>query len=382
MRFMSFKILAACTLLPPVLYILTAFTLERQLQQRFARGVEEAYLGEPRLILDGSLRLKDALKANIENHIDSFPLIRFGIAVRVTVVTKTGKILYPRIFEQDNPADGPAEPMRVARDNYALLTEGLVVQVETKFEHNRILSNALLGLYVSLSLLLLFWHFRSAGRRINQEDSERHREIERLLSLEAENTRSLKNLLGERERLRLEFERLKTVRENEHARAEQNEEDLVEEITTLERKLDENVLHQSSQEQEIHSLREKIAAIEKDRLKEERYRLKTEADVRKRFNALYKNILINERALTGFVELNEDLKLKAEEIVHQLNAAPDLVSIKRKVFGRKNRETVLEVVFAYKGRLYFRRGADRRVEILAVGTKNTQARELEFISTL
>ena len=82
------------------------------------------------------------------------------------------------------------------------------------------------------------------------------------------------------------------------------------------------------------------------------------------------------------VEANEDLRLKAEEVIHQLNAAPDLVPIKRKVFGKKNRETVLEVVFAYKGRLYFRKGIDRRVEVLAVGTKNTQGRELEFLSSL
>lgn len=382
MRFISFKILAACILLPPVLYILTIYTLERQLQQRFTKGVEEAYLGEPRPILDGSLRLKDALKANIGNYLQSIPLIRFGISVRVTVVTKTGKILYPKVFEQENTDAGTAEPIQVAMDNYALLNEGLLVQVETKFEHNRLLSNALLGLYVSITLLLLYGHYRSAGRKISQVDSERRREIERLLKLEEENTQSLKNLLGDRERLRAEFDRLKATREKEHTRAEQNEEDLIEEITSLERKLDENVLRQSSQEQEIQSLREKLAAIEKDRRKEEKYRLKSEAEVRKRFTSLYKNILINERAVAGFVELNDDLKLKAEEIVHQLDSNPELVAIKRKVFGKKNRETVLEVVFAYKGRLYFRRGADRRVEILAVGTKNTQVRELEFIGNL
>jgi hypothetical protein len=52
------------------------------------------------------------------------------------------------------------------------------------------------------------------------------------------------------------------------------------------------------------------------------------------------------------------------------------------VFGKKNRETVLEVVFAYKGRLYFRKREDRRVEVVAIGTKNTQERELEFLANL
>ena len=104
--------------------------------------------------------------------------------------------------------------------------------------------------------------------------------------------------------------------------------------------------------------------------------------LRKRFATLYKNIAVNDRAIEGLVDLNDELRLKAEEIVHQLNSNPDLVTVKRKVFGKKNRETVLEVVFAYKGRLYFRRGADRRVEVLAVGTKNSQERELEFLGNL
>jgi hypothetical protein len=75
------------------------------------------------------------------------------------------------------------------------------------------------------------------------------------------------------------------------------------------------------------------------------------------------------------------MRLKAEEVIHQLNAAPDLVVVKRKVFGKKNRETVLEVVFAYKGRLYFRR-REGRVDVVAIGTKNTQERELEFLASL
>ena len=59
----------------------------------------------------------------------------------------------------------------------------------------------------------------------------------------------------------------------------------------------------------------------------------------------------------------------------------DLVAVKRKVFGKKNRETVLDAVFAFKGRLYFRKRDDRRVEVVAIGTKNTQELELEFLSS-
>ena len=43
---------------------------------------------------------------------------------------------------------------------------------------------------------------------------------------------------------------------------------------------------------------------------------------------------------------------------------------------------MLEVIFAYKGRLYFRNTKDKRVEVPAIGTKNTQARELEYLAKL
>ena len=179
-----------------------------------------------------------------------------------------------------------------------------------------------------------------------------------------------------------EFERLKSAMEGERARAERNEGDLIAEIESLEKKLNENLGDQGTREEEIRSLSEKIALLEKEQRREDRGRQKTAAAIEKRFATLYKSILVNARAVDGFLDLNEELRLKAEEVIHQLNANSDLVAVKRKVFGKKNRETVLEVVFAYKGRLYFRKREDRRVEVVAIGTKNTQERELEFLSSL
>ena len=102
----------------------------------------------------------------------------------------------------------------------------------------------------------------------------------------------------------------------------------------------------------------------------------------KRFKTLYKNLAFHERAIDGFRDFEEDMKLKCEEVIHLLNSEPDKVIIKRKVFGKKNRETVFEVIFSYNGRLYFRKLKDGSIEVLAVGTKNTQDRELEFLDRL
>ena len=81
--------------------------------------------------------------------------------------------------------------------------------------------------------------------------------------------------------------------------------------------------------------------------------------------------------------MNEEMKIKAEEVIYQLDQDPSLVTIKRKVFiGKRDRKTIMEVIFGYKGRLYFRNSKDSGIEVLAIGTKNTQAREMEFLNKL
>lgn len=74
--------------------------------------------------------------------------------------------------------------------------------------------------------------------------------------------------------------------------------------------------------------------------------------------------------------------MKAEEVIHYFNEDPGLFRIMRKEFGHKDHQTVLELLFGYKGRLYFRNSKDRGVEVLTIGTKNTQAREFEFLAKL
>jgi len=39
-------------------------------------------------------------------------------------------------------------------------------------------------------------------------------------------------------------------------------------------------------------------------------------------------------------------------------------------------------VFAYKGRLYFSKTKENRIEILMIGDKNSQNKDLEFINNL
>lgn len=383
MRHVSIRILACCILLPPLLYLATVAALEVFLAREIRRGLEENLLGDTRPLLEGSLRLQAAVQANVERHLERSPWRKAGVAVRASVKTTGGKPVYPAFVEEErSPGQGGAEPLAVARENFRLLEEGLLVEAEVRLEHNRPLSNALLALYVAAALSVLFGHYRRAVRKSRSEEEERRRETERLAALQAETSARLAAVEREREALAAEARALEERVKSERLRAERNEDDFIREIEDLETKLAEHLARQEKQREEIEALRETLVGLDREQRREERARVKAEEAIRRRLNTLYKNIAVNDRAVQGMAELTEELRLKAEEVIHQLNAAPDLVTVKRKVFGKKNRETVLEVVFAYKGRLYFRRGPDRRVEVLAVGTKNTQERELEFLASL
>ena len=382
MRYLSFKILVLCILVPPILYIAAAYSLERHFQARFAREIEDVYTGDPNLLFDGSLRLQNAVNKNVDHYLRSSALISLGLKARITITTKKGKLIYPAVFNQDDvTAERPA-PQQVAAENFDLMNEGFVITVETKFEHNRLLSNGILFFCILLSLVILYAHFRFAAKKARIEDLQKHQEIDRLQKMESENAKRMDALQAERGNLNTQIEELRLVLEDQKRKTDHNENDLIDEIEALEGKLSENLALQDDHMKEIEQLRDIVQVYEKGRQKGNRQRIKASDSVKKRFNTLYKNIVIHDRAISGFVELNEDLKIKAEEVIHQLNEDSGAVTIKRKVFGRKGHQTVLEVIFAYKGRLYFRNAKGRRVEVLAVGTKNTQARELEFLARL
>jgi len=381
MKFFSFKILLLCVLLPPLLYIYTVQLLEKELNRRYFNDIEQIYIGDTEPLFEGGLRLKDAVTEHIEAYLKGQRLIRMGLKVDVTVTTRDGRILYPPMYEEEPPAM-VSEPMDVAAENYRLLRQGLILRVRVTLEYNTLLTNIVLALYVMAFGLILYGYYRRGVRRARLQEIASRREMERLKSAEHDTTRSLESLRAERERLTAEFDRLQQRIEQEKHEASRNEDQMLEEIESLEQRIQENISMQASQRQEIDTLREQIMRYEKARRSEGKQKLRAVEAAGKRFRTLYKKLTVHPRALEGFVELTDDMRIKAEEVVHQLNENPEQVPVKRKVFGKKGMETVLEVIFAYNGRLYFRRHGNQRIAVLVIGTKNTQNRDLGFVKKI
>ncbi len=382
MKFLSFKIFILCILLPPILYIFSIQSIESHLNKRYAKEIGDIYTGDTRPLFDGSVRLKDAINNNIDRYLQSDAILSLGVKTKISVATKQNTILYPAVFNDEEGDIPPSAPIQVAAHNYNLMNEGLVVDVDVILEHNTLLSNVILAFYVCISVLVLFLYYRTGIKKARQEDTEKETEIARLLEFEKNHISKLKNLIKVKQKLISEIIKIKKKLVHEKIRASKNEDDLIKEIVALEENINENIALQNEKQEEINALKEKIKLFEKERQKENKQKTNSFNRVRKRFKTLYKNICVNKRALDGFFDLTDDMKIKVEEIIHKLNEDPSFVLVKRKVFGKKGRATVQEVIFAYKGRLYFRKTKDGKIEILTIGTKNTQIKDLEFLDNL
>ena len=379
MRHFPFKTLILCVLLPPIVYVFSIQLLEKTIQERYDQTLAAVYTGDTRHLFDGSVRIQDAVRENVNAFIASRKLPDWGVRITVTVKTKDGIYLYPDAYDEPKSDLSALDSISVARENFRLLNDGLVKTVEVKIEHNTLIANLILASCVIVALLVLFLFYRRGIKKVNEEESVRQEIIDGLANERQKSQSQLEQLESQRILLSEKIAMMKSELDHERQVASATEDEMMDELLELENKISENIAQQDQQSLEINDLKEKIKKYEKENEAKNRQLLKGVDAIRKRFNALYKNISIHDKAIEGLLDLTEEMKIKAEEVVHQLNEDPNSVQIKRKVFGKKNRETVFEVIFAYKGRLYFRKISGNRVEVLVIGTKLTQNKDLAFL---
>lgn len=379
MRYLSLIVLAVSILLPPLLYIYSVDFVEKYLKTSYTEGVESVYMGDTGRLFSGETDLGAAIGENINDFLSRQSLIPWGVRIGIVVMSKKGKIVYPSIFDSSDKELMQSDPMQTAADNYALLSEGLLVSVTVKVDHSTPLANTILAIYISISFLSVSVYYGRFLRRSKKIESEKNKEIRELTAMQNDNSERLATLLRTRQGFEEKYEVLSRELATEKEKANRNEEDLIDEIEELESKIRETELKQQEKQEEIDLLKERLTELGQNVKARHKKRSRNAGAVEKRFKTLYKNVAMHKRSLKGFMDLGGEMKIKCEEIIHQLNADPEKVLVKRKVFHKKSRETVFEVIFAYRGRLYYRIIQGNTIEILSVGTKNTQAKDLEFL---
>lgn len=379
MRYLPFKILVFCILLPPFCYVFSLQFMENAIEKRYTKALQAVVAGDTQLLFNGTVKLKDAINKNIEKFEKQKTILSIGVKANITVLTGEGAVLYPLMYEEERKNYLQTDPMIIARDNYRMLTDGLTVKVQIKIDHNTILSNLMLLFFISLFLSVLGLFYRSGIKKAKKDELDKKKRIEKLEAIRTESLSNLSDLENMHEALSGQLNIMKHKLDEERRKAIDTEDEMVEEMVALEEKIAANEDLYEEKEIKIAELKATIEQLEKTKTKKN---IRPFEATRKRFLTLYKNIDVNDRAISGFIELTEDMKIKAEEVIHQLNDDPKAVTIKRKVFGKKSRETVFEIIFAYKGRLYFRNTHKTGVEVLAVGTKHTQGSDLAFLDKL
>src|SRR3989339_138510 len=385
MKFFPIKVAIVCLLATPILYTITLISSKKYLTGRYSTQIQNILIGDSKPLLDGSLSLEEQIAKNIQRFLKQDRIVkRTGLDLNILVTTSQGKILYP-VYSDVNPPiqeiNGGEDAQILAKKNFELLNNGLDIQIEAKLDHGSFLGNFILFGYFGISFTVFLIFYKIGSSKASLDRKEKMRLITDLQKEDEIHKQILDELKKERQGL---FENIKILNakyQEDRRKASINEEEMFQEIITLEEKFNTFIELKHAKEKEIEELKSKIQTYERRKTPKIR---RNEFDfILKRFSVIYKNIEINRKALAGFLNLDEDQQIKVEEIIYLLDSDPDKVIIKRKVFsGKKSRTTCFEVLFAYNGRLYFEKNENNKIEILTIGTKNTQTKDMEFIHNL
>jgi len=395
-RTQSFRLIVYLSIFVFVLlYVFSVRGVESALDTHFQKVVRQA-VEVSLLHRPVALQIQD----QIERRIQESAWVRIG-GVRVTVIVLGHDGTYLYVGGRALLPPPSVDPGDWLRDAQRLLPASAEVIVSVP--HNALLSNGILLVYAALLLQGLFVYHRISTRREERSlefarsarDAafERSRGIEnelaevkdRLLQVEPaerEHGLEIRELRRERETLRRNLGKLATREEELMGRAARAT-DLDQERSALEDLLDEATGELSARDDEISRLQSSLQKAAHSEKRSTSARGRETDHLGRRLRTLYPNVEFDDHALEDLVALrDESMKLKAEAAVKKLCDEAENVGVRRKVGGLPAHLTIFELGFAGKGRIYYCRGRAQRFRILAVGAKNSQKSDLDYLARL
>jgi hypothetical protein len=386
MKHFPFKILFLCILLPPVCYIVTLNGLEKYLDKRVTESVQELMIQDQQALYEGRYTIKEEISRNIGRFLAKDFKHKIGIKTEILIKTGEDRILYPSqakldirspFQEERGFAESGLESLRyteVASENYRILNEGLILDLDLQIGQNTWLSNSILIAYIVVALAVLQTFIRRGRRQMDREEEEQKNLVQNLseqLNQAEEKLKEVESREGEYE------ERISALRKDKDELA-RDVDGLIEELESQEAGLKDQKRIREEMAGQVALLKDELDRL----LQQSRKIKKTVEATRKRFAVLYRGLLFTDRALEGFLSLTDEFQLKAEETIYKLNQDESAISVKRKVFGKGGKMDFLETTFAYSGRLYYQKDSQARKIIVAIGTKNTQEKDLAYLENI
>ena len=393
-RLRSFRTIYIAVFIFILLYITTIRVFEYWLDGHFQTLADRAINITN---LDRPVALQ--IKQNMESTIVNSPWVRWGGVKIDSLVLGSDGITWIYVQGQIEPQSEGLRPTDVLKQAVELLPATAAVTVTVP--HNSLLANGILIAYASALLWGLYINNRSNQRRYTREldsaletrDSaaDRAREIEnelkttreRLANVEPSEkamTQEISALHHERQDLQRKLAGL-TAREEELRSKAEEALSLTQEVQALEDLLEEAASDIETKDNEINDLEKNLKTAA--RAATPSNKSKASENLARRLRTLYKNLEVDDHALETMLALrDETMKLKAEEGLKRLGDEADNVAIRRKVGGLPNHLNIFEMGFAGKGRIYYARGRQRQFRILAIGAKNSQDSDMEYLRRL
>lgn len=381
MKYFPLKILLLLVVMTVTAHYVSVHLLEKYLEYTYTRDIENIYIGDTRPLFEGRISLSEAVSDNIDAFLRERELILSGASIDVRVISGNTTWVYPSPLDPQAERLAPPSAAEIAAENYRLMNRGLSVSVKILMGFSSLPVILIFIAYFLCAAAVFVLFYLAGARKAKREAEEKESEILRLRDLEKKHLGRAEALAEEKERLALDIATTKKSLLEYKESADKNEDAMIDEIISLEEKIQKNLDLAESLRRENETLKEIAQRYENEKQRGAKKSV-VYGNIEKRFTTLYKNVSFHKRFFDGFLDLVDDMKIKAEEVVRQLEDDSAGVNIRRKVELQKSREKIFEAVFSYNGRLYFRNTKEGRVEILIVGTKNSQVKDLNFLDTL
>jgi len=394
-RLSSFRVVYAAIFAFVVLSVVTVLTTERLLSASFHDRVNEAIRVSP-----ANGPVVPQIQQQVQQVTHGSAWVRIGgVDVNAIVVGADGTIIYSGGATKSAPFT--FDPIEVFREAQRLLPASAETFIALPI--NSPLTVSILVGYGALLVTGLFRHTRSIARReelvlqgamaardasaaragtIERELEQVRLRLRQIEPAERAQTDEIDELQRERSNLQSKLAELAEREQKLRSTAARSIE-LEEEHRALEELLEEALEDLGQKDEQIGTLESQLKRAAKAAPAAKGGRSRATDQLARRMRTLYKNLVVDDRAIGDMVALrDETMRLKAEEAIKRLSEDSDNAAIRRKVGGLPPQLSIFELGFAGKGRIYYTRESNQRFRILAVGAKNTQKTDLEYLSRL
>jgi predicted nucleic acid-binding Zn-ribbon protein len=396
-RLASFRVLYLAIFAFMLLYILSVELAETILHNYFQVAVKEATRVSP---TDGPI--VPQIYSQVGQLIHDSPWVTIG-GVRVQVMVLGADGLTPLYVGSGRVISSVPPPSLDAAMYEAVRLLPAISDVFVSVPHGAVLSTGIFMLYGAVLLVGLFFYNRAVAQReaarlagvirareaaagrarnIEQELSSVRRRLDELEPSERAHSDEIQALQRERASLRSKLGELAEREAELQAGERQRSTELEEERQALEELLEETLEDVNQKESEISELQDRLKSAAK---KEPSGSSKSREAERltRRMKTLYKNVAFDDRAIADLVGLRDEaMKLRAEEALKRLSDDSESAAVRRKVGGLPPQLSIFELGFAGKGRIYYSRGEGAAYRVLAIGAKNSQQKDMEYLSRL